>query len=124
MDEHKKITRLLESYQRAKIRYQELSSNPDTKKPTSHAQALEESERRLRTLEAEILSLGKNQKCILVEGMYKENKLAKVSKLAPFKAVYPDAPLELITMLVKQDFYLAHDLTFKDLPMRTKALKL
>jgi hypothetical protein len=53
-------------------------------------------------------------------GNYKAQVTTTFKKTERFVAIYPDAPLDLIKMLVEVDFQDASDLKFRRLPMRTK----
>jgi hypothetical protein len=73
-------------------------------------------------LASEITSFGKEEYVWMVEGKIKDQVYDRVIKTNSFEAIYPDGDLELIKMLLKQDFPSCYDLKFRHAQLRTRLL--
>lgn len=88
--------RLLSAIEKTSNRLRELKENPNPKKPTGYAQALEETQRRFNALVTEAIQIGKGEKLIVV-GLYsKEGN--------HFVAFYPDLSEDLLHAFIAKDF--------------------
>ena len=119
----KNLTWIYEAYQRAKANYKLLNSTNNPKRPTAHAQALQEAQRRIRSLEADALSYGKDQYIIKVIGKYIIPK-GELNIPYDLEAYYPDGPEEFIKSLVEKDFPNCYSLFFNRIGLRINLRKL
>lgn len=117
MAKRNNLYRIFESIKITKERLDSLQKTPNPKKPTSHAQALEEASRRLRTLVAEAIQESREEPLTLIFA-FKPEIVDGILKDEFFQSIYPDAPLEIIEVLFKNDFPNATITEVKSINMR------